>query len=90
MPKCLTQDCLNEVAPNYKYCGDCYNRWKAKQSAPTPSPTESVPRDTTKWHDDPLIDVLLKMNSNLGNIAQELKTMKRTKETYYDDNLEQE
>lgn len=91
MAKCATNECLNTVKEGYKYCPDCYARWKAKQpTAPTPSPSAVVPRDTTKWHDDPLIDVLLKMNSNLGNIAQELKTMKRTKETFYDEDLEPE
>jgi hypothetical protein len=34
-------------------------------------------KDANAWHDDPLIDILTKMNFNLGKIRQALETMPR-------------
>jgi hypothetical protein len=64
--KCKNEECNNDVREGYTYCMPCYERWKAK-SSPAPNPAKSG------WHDDPVVDQLMKINANLGRIAQELE-----------------
>jgi len=69
--KCLTQDCLSECNENYKYCSDCYARWKSKQGT-----GQSVPvtgQGPVQWHADPVADQLMKLNANLGKLVIELR-----------------
>lgn len=68
--KCFNQFCKNECNEGYKYCSECYEKWKLN----------NVKKDSTfeaaaKWDENPLIDVLLKINANLGNIALALKKL---------------
>ncbi len=62
--RCANTDCPNICAEGYKYCMDCYNKWK--ENNPTAKTTPPIPK---KWHDDAIVDQLMKMNSNLYNIG---------------------
>lgn len=66
MTKCKNEGCPNDVREGYVYCADCYAKWKNRQSI-VPSQKQE------RWDDDKLIDVLLKINSNLGNINKSLQ-----------------
>jgi hypothetical protein len=67
--KCTTYECENETAPGYKYCNKCYVEWLKNKSQGEPAPPD---RKTTNkpWHEDPIVDALLKINANLGNIEK--------------------
>lgn len=60
---CQNEDCKNETKEGYKYCYDCYKKWQDQQP------------DKNSWDDDPMVDVLLKINSNLGKIGQSLEAL---------------
>lgn len=66
--------CKNEARDNYEYCYPCYVAWKKAQLV-TIEPTPSK-----QWHSDPTIDVLMKMNANLGRIEQRLGDLNKTLE----------
>lgn len=57
--KCANKDCENGVREGYKYCADCYAKWK-----------DSNPfKKSNEWSDNPTVDMMMKINANLGNIA---------------------
>lgn len=70
--KCKNETCNNETREGYTYCPECYNKWKTN-TARTP---DKEPKKT-QWHDDPIVDQLMKINSNLKNIAETLKELKK-------------
>lgn len=59
MKQCDTQGCTKSVDDKYRYC--------LEHSKTTET--------TKKWNDDPLIDVLLKINHNLNGIRGSLLTI---------------
>ncbi len=58
---CENEDCNNTTTEGYKYCQDCYKKWKQSNL------------DKGAWHDNETIDQLMKINSNLGKIARTLE-----------------
>jgi len=77
--KCATTECKNEVNTPYKYCKECYTKWTQSKSAGEPAPPDRK-KDPNKWDDDPVIDILLKINHNIGRIAQSVERQERAKE----------
>jgi hypothetical protein len=61
--KCFNEFCTNETKEGYKYCVNCAEKWKSKTKI------------DGKWNDDPIIDNLMKINSNLGQINITLREM---------------
>jgi hypothetical protein len=66
MKQCL--NCGTDIGDKYKYCMDCVKAY-GKRDEPTPH----EPKGGAMWHEDATVDALLKMNSNLGTIAKELR-----------------
>ncbi len=64
---CTNEDCKKETNEGYKYCMDCYNKWKENQ------PAEEDPYKSKPWAEDPVVDALLKINNNLGKIVRALE-----------------
>lgn len=71
---CKKEGCPLQVADNYEYC---YNHFKEQHMSDTPQgQTETMQRTPPKqWHDDPVVDQLMKINHNLGKIATYLEAM---------------
>lgn len=59
--------CDREIDDKYEFCYEHYSPRKTDMAAKAPG----------AWHDDPLVDQLMKMNSNLGKIAQALGELVR-------------
>lgn len=66
------KNCEKEIQDNYTYCLSCMTEWKQKN-------TTTTTKNVGSWHDDPMIDVLMKINANLGKIHQAL-LLKREEE----------
>lgn len=64
---CANKECKNEVNEGYKYCSSCYTKWMQQKSAGEPAPPDRT-KKSGSWHDDPIVDALLKINSNLASI----------------------
>lgn len=64
MKTCTHPNCTNTIEDKYNYCYEHYREnYKVK-------PEVKVSHASERWDDDPLIDVLLKINSNLGGIKK--------------------
>jgi hypothetical protein len=57
---CENKGCDNETREGYKFCYDCYKRHEATSSG-------------KQWHEDPIVDQLMKINANLGNLVKATK-----------------
>lgn len=64
---CVNETCDNEVREGFKYCLDCYNKWKQ----------ENPETKKGQWHDDPVVDQLMKMNANMGKVVRVLEEWKK-------------
>lgn len=65
MKSCSYDGCSTEIDERYTFC---YVHFQPKK-------TDMSARPSGAWADDPVVDALLKLNSNAGKIAQELKRM---------------
>lgn len=63
--------CDEETEGNYKYCTNCYKDWIEKHN--------KFKENTNQWSENPIVDVLLKINSNLFSIAVSLKQLEEIK-----------
>ena len=80
---CATETCNNETIAAFKYCMECYQKWKETQ----PTQQQTKPNTGSLWDTNPIVDQLMKINANLGIIArhiniqdiQQIKTSKKTK-----------
>lgn len=83
MTSCATQDCPMMPPQGYKYCLECYGKWKAgqAQAASTSTASPTLPGSSGRpWHEKPEVDALLKINSNLGRIVTLLERIAEAKE----------
>lgn len=65
MKLCEKEGCETQIDDKYRFCYVHYeapNKIKAK-----------IPSDA--WNDDPTIDILMKLNANLGKIAKTLENI---------------
>ena len=58
--KCKTEKCKKETNEGYDYCMECYKTWKDGQVDEFKSKA---------WHDDPVVDILMKINNNLSKLV---------------------
>lgn len=63
MGKCTNNQCFNETQGDNPYCYECYKKWRELNQG----------KKKTEWNENPQIDVLMKINANLGNISQHLE-----------------
>lgn len=66
------KNCGVEIEEKYTYCAGCVKKWKEAEQTKNPMTTPKA------WHTDPVVDALLKLNSNCGNIVKELATINET------------
>lgn len=64
MKKCNKEGCEEQIDEKYTYCYAHYQPGRV---------TAPVTPKGVAWHDDPVVDALLKCNSNLGKIASVLE-----------------
>lgn len=70
MKQCSSPDCQNMIEEKYNYCFQHFRGGTNRTQTPT---TKTLPPG--QWHDDSTVDQLMKINANLGKIAQELALM---------------
>lgn len=62
MKTCDAEGCDAQILDTYTYCFEHFKQQK--------KPGEHKP---PQWHDDPTVDILMKMNYNLGHLVKQLE-----------------
>lgn len=76
--KCKNQDCDREATEGFPYCRECYTKWTQTKAQ---SPSEKA---KATWHEDPIVDALLKINSNMSGVKTELQAISKALEVLID------
>lgn len=65
MKKCANENCELMIKDEYQFCYAHYQ----------PMQTDMKAKAAGQWHTDPQVDVLLKMNANVGKLVQTLERL---------------
>lgn len=68
--KCEREGCTAEIDEKYHFCYNHYNTGK----------TTDLKSSGGSWHNDPVVDQLMKLNANIGKMALSLDKMAKVME----------
>jgi hypothetical protein len=75
--QCKEQSCEATIEDKFEYCFKHY-----KQAVPTVS--EKKTPAVVAWHDDPVVDQLMKLNNNMKRLADALEGVHKELRDYSD------